>query len=143
MFDDFLSYFSTEVKSVSFNYKDCSPEDLFYICDEYLNPYLSYIKDNKEVFGTVLLRSGIFRFDDIYKLMFEKIFNPILERFNYPESSRKYVMCYYLNGINAIVMAWLKDGCSKSIKEISEIITICIYGLKKQLIKNEQYQKEM
>ena len=38
----------------------------------------------------------------------------------------------YLNGINAIVSEWLKNGCNKSIKEISKIITICIYGLKRE-----------
>ena len=40
-------------------------------------------------------------------------------------------MVYYLNGINAIVFEWLKNGCDKSVKEISEIITICVYGLKR------------
>ena len=41
-------------------------------------------------------------------------------------------MMYYLNGINAIVSEWLKNGCDKPIKEISEIIAVCIYGLKRE-----------
>ena len=61
--------------------------------------------------------------------MFENIFDPILNRFHYPAENRKYIMMYYLNGINAIVLAWLKDGCNKSIEEIEEIISTCIYGL--------------
>jgi hypothetical protein len=60
--------------------------------------------------------------------MFENIFNPILDRFNYPHNIRHYVMMYYLNGINAIILEWLRNDCDKSIAEISEIITICIYG---------------
>ena len=60
--------------------------------------------------------------------MFESIFNPILDRFHYPQSDRQYVMMYYLNGINAIILEWLKHGCDKSIKEISDIISVCILG---------------
>ena len=130
LFDDFLSYFSTELKSVALDFKKCNPDDLFFIGDKYLAPYLSYIKDNKEVFGTVLLHSKIFGFDDAYEKMFKNIFNPILDRFDYPEDSRKYVMRYYLNGINTIVMDWVKVEGNKSIKEISQTITICVYGLK-------------
>jgi len=37
-------------------------------------------------------------------------------------------MMFYLNGITAIIMEWLKDGCSKSIEDISAIIQSCIYG---------------
>ncbi len=60
--------------------------------------------------------------------MFEHIFNPILDRFHYSANDRPYVMMYYLNGINAIVSEWLKNGCDKSTDEISKIIAICIYG---------------
>jgi len=37
-------------------------------------------------------------------------------------------MMYYLNGINAIIVEWLKNGCDKSTDELSKIIAICIYG---------------
>ena len=54
--------------------------------------------------------------------MFENIFNPILDRFNYPQNDRQYVMMYYLNGINAIVVEWLRNGCEKSIKDVEQLI---------------------
>lgn len=128
LIDDFLSYFSSEVMSISFHLTDCELDELFFVCDKYLRPYLTYIKDHKEVFGTVLLHIQTFRLEDVYKRMFENIFNPILNRFHYPAENRKYVMMYYLNGINAIILEWIKDGCNKSIEEVSEIISICIYG---------------
>ena len=130
LIDDFLSYFSNDVKSISFNLEDCELDELVFVCDKYLRPYLTYIKDHKEVFATVLLHVQTFRFEDVYKRMFENIFNPILNRFHYPEEKRKYAMMYYLNGINAIILEWLKDGCDKSVDEVSEIISICIYGFK-------------
>ncbi|MBE6562190.1 MAG: TetR/AcrR family transcriptional regulator [Ruminococcaceae bacterium] len=130
LLNDFLSYFGADLKSVAFNLKDRELSELVFICDKYLTPYLSYIKDHREVFLTALLHNKTFGFEAVYKRLFESIFNPILERFDYPKDDRKYVMMYYLNGITAIINVWLKDGCSKSVKEISKIITICIYGFK-------------
>ena len=129
LINDFLSYFSNDVKSISFNISDCELPDLIFICDKYMKPYLTYVKEHKDVFGTVLFHVQTFRFEDVYKRMFEHIFNPILCRFNYPKENRKYVMMYYLNGINAIVLEWIKDDCNKTIEEIESIISACIFGL--------------
>ena len=128
LLNDFLSYFSADTQSVSLNLIDCELDELVFIGDKYLTPYLSYIKDHKEVFCTALSHNKTFGFEDVYKRMFENIFNPILDRFHYNQSNRQYVMMYYLNGINSIVLEWLRNGCDKSIQEISEIISICIYG---------------
>ena len=128
LLDDFLTYFSTNSQSISLNLENCELRDLVFICDEYLSPYLRYIKDHKEVFGTALLQNKTFGFEDVYKRMFDNIFNPILERFCYPPNNRHYVMMYYLNGINAIVLEWIRNGCDMSVQEIAQIITICIYG---------------
>lgn len=132
LINDFLAYFSNDVKSISVDLTDCELDELIFICDKYLRPYLTYIKDHKEVFSTVLLHVQTFRFEDVYERMFENIFDPILDRFHYPAENRKYAMMYYLNGINAIVLEWLKDGCSKSIEAVSEIISVCIYGVNQE-----------
>ena len=130
LLNDFLSYFSTDIKSIALNLTDCELNDLIFVCDKYLTPYFSYIKDNKVIFGTALANNKTLGFEDVYKRMFDNIFNPILDRFQYPQSDRQYVMMYYLNGINAIVSEWLKNGCDKSIKELSKIVSICDFGLK-------------
>lgn len=128
LLDDFLSYFSTDLKSVAFKFTDCSLEELVFISDKYLDPYLSYIKDNSEVFLTVLTHSSTFNVNEINKRMFENIYNPILERFGYPTKNRNYVVMYYLNGINAVVLEWLKSGCNITIEEVKNIIATCIFG---------------
>ena len=132
LLDDFLSYFSIDTQAVALNLTNCELNELFFVSDKYLTPYFSYIKDHKEVFGTALLHNKTLGFEDVYKRMFDNIFNPILDRFHYPQSDRPYVMMYYLNGINAIVSDLLKNKCDKSIEEISEIVSICIYGLKRE-----------
>ena len=105
-------------------------DKLNYISAEYLNPYLSYIREHKTIFSTALVHSNTFGFENIFQRMFDNIFDPILERFHYPTGDRKYVMLFYLNGINAIVIQWLKDGCDKSNEDIYRIINECIFGLK-------------
>ena len=128
LLDDFLAQFTTNKTAAVLNLSGCNLDQLFFICDKYLTPYLSYIRDNKEAFHTVILHNKTLGFEDVYKRMFENIFSPILDRFHYPIDIRQYVMMYYLNGINAIILEWLRCGCDKSIKEVSEIISVCIYG---------------
>ncbi|MBO5248346.1 MAG: TetR family transcriptional regulator C-terminal domain-containing protein [Clostridia bacterium] len=125
---DFLSYFSAETKSIARNLKSCELDELIFVCDKYLTPYLTYIEAKKEIFSTVLRHNKTLGFEDVYQRMFDNIFNPILDRFHYPTSDRRYVMMYYLNGITAIITEWLKDDCKKSTAEISEIIQYCIFG---------------
>ena len=128
LLDDFLSYFSTDTQSIAFNLQLCELNELIFVCDKYLAPYFTYIKEHKEVFTVALRQNKILGFEDVYERMFENIFNPILERFHYPSDVRRYVMMYYLNGINAIIIEWLKNECDTSIEEISKIIALCIYG---------------
>ncbi len=134
LIDGFLSYFSTD-ENKSFTLCQASLNDLIFICDKYLIPYLSYINDNKEVFATALANKKSLGLEKVYERMFEHIFNPILERYSYPQKDRKYVMMYYLNGITAIVSEWLKDDCKKTINEISKIIQVCIFGLNGEITK--------
>ena len=128
LLDDFAAYFNVDAQNITNKFKENSLYELNFISDEYLHPYLSYIKENRIVFSTVLLHSVLFGFNEIFQRLYDNIFNPILERYNYPVADRKYAMMFYLNGITAIVTEWLKDGCEKTIEEVSRIIYGCIFG---------------
>ena len=128
MLNDFMSYFNADAKDIANNIKESSLGELIFISNNYLQPYLMYIKDNKSVFSTVLQHSASFGFGKIFERLYENIFNPVMERFDYPVTDRKYAMMFYLNGITAIVTEWLKDGCEKTIEEVSQIIYGCIFG---------------
>ena len=132
LLDDFSACFNIDTKNISCKFREAPLNELNFISDEYLHPYLSYIKDNRRVFETVLSHAESFRFNDIFQRLYENVFNPILERFDYPANDRKYAMMFYLNGITAIVTEWLKDGCEKTIAEVSQIICECIFGVKKE-----------
>ena len=126
--DNFASYFFIDTESVVTQFANCDLQDLIFINEKYLHPYLSFIKDNQKVFSAVLSQPTTFDSKAIFQRLFDNIFKPILDRFNYPQDEQNYVMLFYLNGITAIITEWLKDGCKKSIEEISAIIYYCVYG---------------
>ena len=126
--DDFTSYFSADVGNIPAKIADCDLQDLKFVNEKYLHPYLSFIKENQRVFSAVLSQPTAFDSKAIFQRLFDNIFKPILDRFRYPRDEQNYVMMFYLNGITAIITEWLKDGCQKSIEDISAIIHICIYG---------------
>ncbi len=104
---------------------------LVFITQQYLIPYLTYIKENQKVFKTAINHLGTMDFQKVYDKMFKFIFNPVLERFSFPEEDRAYVLKFYLTGITAIVMEWLKKDCKESIEDITQIIIQCVIGQNK------------
>jgi hypothetical protein len=126
--DDFSSYFPIDIENLTMKFTECNLQDLQFINETYLYPYLSFVKENQRVFSAVLSQPAAFDTNTIFQKLFDNIFNPILNRFRYPKDEQNYVMMFYLNGITAIITEWLKDGCKKSIEDISTIIHYCIYG---------------
>lgn len=126
--DRFTSYFAVDAESITAKFADCNLQDLKFISDEYLHPYLSFIAENQRVFFAVLSRPKDFDSNAIFQKLFDNIFTPILDRFHYPRDEQNYVMMFYLHGITAIILEWLNEGCKKSIEDISTIIHYCIYG---------------
>lgn len=123
LLDDFQSYFTQEPLQAGI------PEDMNYLSERYLAPYLSYIRDHRRIFQTVLDHAATFETERIFHRMYEGIFSPILSHFRYPAGDQKYVMLFYLNGITAIVREWLHHDCSVPIGDLIRIITECVYGL--------------
>ena len=126
--DNFASYFSVDMESIASKYENCDLQELNFINEKYLHPYLSFIKENQRLFAAVLSQPTVFESKAIFQRLFDDVFNPILDRFHYPRDEQHYVMMFYLNGITAIITEWLKEDCRKNIADISEIIYYCIFG---------------
>ena len=126
--DNFASYFSVDMESIASKYENCDLQELNFINEKYLHPYLSFIKENQRLFAAVLSQPTVFESKAIFQRLFDDVFNPILDRFHYPKAEQHYVIMYYLNGITAIITEWLKEDCRKNIADISEIIYYCIFG---------------
>ena len=128
MLNDFLSYFDVDTKNITTQYKNCDLQELNFINEKYLHPYLSFIKENQQFFTAVLSQPTAFDSNMIFQKLFDNIFVPILNKFRYPKDEQRYVIMFYLNGITAIITEWLQDDCSKSVTEVSDIIYYCIFG---------------
>ena len=126
--DKHLEYYEIDQKRISLQFETCKREELLFITDEYLVPYLKFIKDNQRLFKVSIKQFNSFNMNEVYSRMFEHIFNPILERFHVPEKERAYVMKFYLTGVFAIVMEWLDKNCSDDIKTVTRVITDCVMG---------------
>ena len=126
--NNFASYFSVDMESIHAKFLNTDLQDLNFINEKYLLPYLSFIKENQRLFMAVISQPMTFDTNTIFRRLFENVFVPILDKFRYPKDEQKYVMMFYLNGITAITTEWLKDGCQKRTEDIATIIHYCIFG---------------
>lgn len=122
----FATYFTVDRQSITKKFETKKLKDLVFITPEYLLPYLSFIKENQKIFKTSLRHLNLMNFNQIYNKMFEFIFDPVLERFDFPKESRRYIMKFYLTGITAVVTEWLEKGCQETTEQIGQIITKCV-----------------
>ena len=126
--DKHLAYYEIDQTRISLQFETCKREELLFITDEYLVPYLTFIKDNQRLFRVSIKQFNSLNMAEVYSKMFEHIFSPILERFHVSEKERAYVMKFYLTGVFAIVMEWLDKNCSDDIETIIKVITDCVMG---------------
>ena len=131
MIDKHLAYYDIDRKRMSLQFETCKREELLFITDEYLVPYLTFIKDNQRLFRVSIKQFNSLNMAEVYSKMFEYIFSPILERFHVPEKERAYVMKFYLTGVFAIVMEWLDKNCSDDMETVTRVITDCVMGERK------------
>ena len=124
--EEFLSYFNENGKSFIEDMNNKSDSELMLISPRYLKPYLKYIKDNKALHLSGVLKSAYMKPHEKFERVAEHIFNPIMEKLGIEESQRKYILTFYIHGIVAIVEQWLKNDCRESIDEICEIIINCM-----------------
>lgn len=103
-------------------------EELYLIKDEYLLPYLEFIKINQKVYKAIKSNISLFQSDKAYENMFNTIFSPILKKFGLENKWHKYIMDFYINGISAIILNWVNDNCLIDIKSIADLIKNLIYG---------------
>ena len=126
--DKHLAYYDIDKTRISLQFETCKREELLFITDEYLVPYLTFIKDNQRLFRVSIKQFNSLNMAEVYSKMFEHIFSPILERFHVSEKERAYVMKFYLTGVFAIVMEWLEKNCSDDMETVIKVITDCVMG---------------
>lgn len=118
----FNSYFTTNEKETKEKIESGNLNDLIFITREHLEPYLTFVKDYKRMFTAVIASPIIFASDDSFKLLSDKIFYPIMKRFDIPENMQEYILMFYIKGIIGILIHWIENDCEDSIEFITDLI---------------------
>ena len=122
----FLSYFPQQEEAVLGDLEHRELDDLVLVTQEYLLPYLRFIQDNKKVYRAAFRNPSSMQANARYRVLKQRILDPILERFEIPAASRPYYIAYYVEGIAAIVKEWLRHDCGDSVEMIAAIIESCV-----------------
>ncbi len=101
-------------------------EEAFLITDEFVLPYLHFVKKNKRVLKVIREKPQLFNVHAAYRTLYETVFYPALEPFNVPEEEKVYVLEYFTQGVVAIIHKWTESDCETDPKEILRIIRQCI-----------------
>ncbi len=108
--------------------KNSSLEELLFITPEYLFPYLEFVKENKAIYKIAYTQPNVLKEQHIINHLHINIFEPILDRFNVPKNEQHYYMSFYLFGMGAVIIDWIKNDCDEDIKTIISILTKCLKG---------------
>ena len=105
--------------------KNSKLEDLLLITPEYLLPYLEFLKENKAIYKIAYSQPNVFKEQYVVNHLHKNIFEPILNRFLVPKNEQKYIMSFYLSGMGALMIEWIKNDCKEDIQTIINILMKC------------------
>lgn len=112
------------------NLLSCPMEEVDLIVPKYLAPYLEFIKENKTFFRIMAEHSEVFALEERFLIMDREIFEPILERYHFPDWEKKYWIAFYMNGILSVVREWLKSDCADGTDDIVGLLLRCIHKVR-------------
>lgn len=125
--DSFTSCFQTDAKSTIEKIQDAPIDKLHFLTEDYLVPYLEYIKKNRRIYQAAF-ENKAYETDKKYSGLYTYILEPILGRFGFAEKVRKYVSAFYIRGITGIVNEWVEDGCKEAVSEMASLIIKVVIG---------------
>lgn len=119
---NFQSYFASDDKETMAKVESGSLDELIFITEEHLEPYLNYIKEHKRIFAAVLKNPENFASEQAFKRLSKQVFYPILERFQIPERERDYTLMFYVKGLIGVITEWIKHDCEEPVAFIMELM---------------------
>lgn len=103
-----------------------SLDELNFCTPKYLVPYLEVLKENKRFFSVAFSHQYLFKTDLMFDSLYKDFFIHILERYNIEESAKKYYITFFMTGIHAIIIEWIKNDCKEDIDFICALIIKCV-----------------
>lgn len=108
MFDKLNALYDEEKKA---KIQSKTRNDLFLVTPEYILPYLEFLRENVRIFMVVAEKPGAFKVQQYFDRVYSDVLAPILGRFEVGEAERRYLLAFYLSGMHAIILQWLRGGC--------------------------------
>lgn len=109
-----------------FNISSNNLDDLLLFTPQYTLPYLEFLRENKKVFMAAISQPNVFQVDNTFNKMYRELFEPIMEKYKIPSTEKSYMIKFFMSGIHAIVIEWIKNDCRDSPTFISDLIIKCI-----------------
>lgn len=122
----FQSYFVQDSEAILDKINGNELKDLILVTEDYLNPYLRFISDNKKVYRAAFRNPNSMQANARYESLKRNIIKPILTKFGVPATFHQYYIAYYIEGSMAIVKEWLNNDCSDSVEVIAAVIEECV-----------------
>lgn len=119
---NFFNSFAETYKDALNKIKSGGLEELNFITPKYLVPYLNYVKENTKIYKVAISKPHLMKSYEKFEQLYESIINPILDRFNLDNNKRKYVVNFYMKGIEAIINEWIKNDCKDDIDLIVNLL---------------------
>ncbi len=117
------------------DFSKMTADELIFISPQYLVPYLTFIKKNRRLYE-VYNNSNAFPIGEADKQLIENVFVPIYAKNGVTDKKIvEYMSRYFISGVTAITMEWVKRGCEDDILFICEIISICVRPSMKAPVK--------
>jgi AcrR family transcriptional regulator len=124
--DAFYDIFKTKVNLFSTN-----KEDLMFIKDDYLLPYLEFIKTHKKIYKLIKNNMHLFKADLYKESSYINVIDKIFDKFEIKKEYKEYVFKFYVGGFESIISKWCENDCNLEVNELANLIK----GL---IIKNER-----
>lgn len=115
-----------EPRQGAIDIENAPPQELFFITDQYLLPYLESIRENRHIYKAIHDQMGTFGAEKTYQRFFQAVFSPILSRFGVAREQHEYIMTFYRYGLVAVLMKWVEGGCAEAPEQIAQVIKLCV-----------------
>ncbi|MCR4675371.1 MAG: TetR/AcrR family transcriptional regulator [Lachnospiraceae bacterium] len=121
-----FTYYQMEAAEFINQIQTSKANDLIIINEEFLTPYLRYVKDNQKIFYASVKNPSAMQTDLHFRNIKKYIMEPIMDKFQIPKDEQHYWIAFYMHGVNAIINEWISNECDDEPKQVINAIIHCV-----------------
>lgn len=114
--------FNSSFDNKKINPQTLKKEDLFLIDDNYLIPYLNFIKDNKKIYKLIHTNPYLFRKQQAFDKLYNELFSIILDKYGVIEEEKEYIFAFFSFGLVAVIQKWIENDCKDDIEKMAVLM---------------------